>query len=113
MGEITPMAKRLRGYFKDYFGPLSHTFDINNHTFVALDAPGLVDEEYQRAGRGVSFDKWTPIPNGPIAFVNEVAAKARKWSSNQIRSIASKLPRRARRQQQPDHPAEPYTSGQT
>ncbi|KAH6914339.1 hypothetical protein BKA70DRAFT_1421118 [Coprinopsis sp. MPI-PUGE-AT-0042] len=64
MGEITPVAKRLRGYFKDYFGPLSHTFDINNHTFVALDAPGLVDEDYQRAGRSVSFHKWTPIPNG-------------------------------------------------
>ena len=78
MGEITPVAARVRGYFKDYFGPLSHTFDINNHTFVALDAPGLVDEDYQRAGRAVSFRKWTPIPNGPIAFVNEVAAKARK-----------------------------------
>ncbi|EAU91469.2 hypothetical protein CC1G_01958 [Coprinopsis cinerea okayama7 len=75
MGEITPVAKRVRGYFTESFGPLSQAFDVNNHTLVILNAPGLVDEDYQRAGRGVSFAKWTPIPDGPIAFVNDIASK--------------------------------------
>lgn len=78
MGEITPVAKQVREYFTDSFGPLNQSFDIRNHTFVALSAPGVVDEDYQRAGRGVSFTKWKPIPDGPIAFVNKIASSREK-----------------------------------
>ncbi|TFK23929.1 hypothetical protein FA15DRAFT_687684 [Coprinopsis marcescibilis] len=78
MGEITPVATRVRKYFTESFGPVSQSFEIQNHTFVALDAPGLVDEDYQRAARGTAFGKWKPIPDGPIAFVNEIAGDRKK-----------------------------------
>jgi hypothetical protein len=38
-----------------------------------LDTPGIVDEDYQRHGKYITFDDWKPIPGGPISFVNEVA----------------------------------------
>lgn len=32
-----------------------------------------MDEDYQRSGRGISFDRWTPIEDGPISFVKQAA----------------------------------------
>jgi hypothetical protein len=42
---------------------------------LALDAPGLVDEDYQRNARGVSFDHWEPIPGGAVEAVRSLAAR--------------------------------------
>ena len=74
LGEITPYAKAVRQFYTESFGEPSQTFDIQNHTFVVLDAPGLVDEDYLRAGKNIPFAKWTPIPDGPIAFVKDIAS---------------------------------------
>ena len=38
-----------------------------------MDAPGIVDEDYQRHGKYITFDDWKPITGGAISFVNEVA----------------------------------------
>lgn len=73
MGQLGSLAKNVRGYYSKAFGPFNQHFRIQNHTFVGLDAPGLVDEDYQRSGRGISFDRWTPIEDGPISFVKQEA----------------------------------------
>lgn len=73
MGQLGSLAKNVRGYYSKAFGPFNQHFHIQNHTFVGLDAPGLVDEDYQRSGRGISFDRWTPIEDGTISFVKQAA----------------------------------------
>lgn len=41
--------------------------------FVLLDAPGLVEEDYQRHALGHPYDKWKPIHGGPVHFVKSIA----------------------------------------
>ncbi|KAG5652395.1 hypothetical protein H0H81_005152 [Sphagnurus paluster] len=45
---------------------------IRNHTFLLIDAPGLVDEDYQRAGYGIGYDKWSALPGGTTDFIKSV-----------------------------------------
>ncbi|KAF8967862.1 hypothetical protein BDZ97DRAFT_1801621 [Flammula alnicola] len=73
LGSVTSISKNLRSYYTKNFGPLNQNFVISNHTFVGLDAPGLVDEDYHRHAKYVSFDDWKPIPDGPISFVKELS----------------------------------------
>lgn len=73
LGLVPSVAKKVRSYYVDSFGPFNQDFQIANHTFVALDAPGIVDEDYRRHGESVTFDNWKPISGGPISFVNKVA----------------------------------------
>ncbi|KAF9451972.1 hypothetical protein P691DRAFT_661989 [Macrolepiota fuliginosa MF-IS2] len=63
----------IRTYYQKHFGPLNDMVILKNHTFLALDAPGLVDEDYQRNARGVSFDHWEPIPGGAVEAVRRAA----------------------------------------
>jgi len=67
------ISQKLNTYFNKEFGPLHQHIVISNHTFVALNAPGLVDEDYQRHAAAVSFEDWKPIADGPVAFVKELA----------------------------------------
>ena len=60
-----------------HFGPLNQRRELANHTLVAIDAPGLVDEDYVRAARGVPFDQWPPLPEGPVEFVKRLAEEGR------------------------------------
>jgi hypothetical protein len=69
MGSVSSVSKNLRSYYTKHFGPLNSKFVIANHTFIALDAPGLVDEDYQRHASRVNFSDWEPIPDGPVSFV--------------------------------------------
>ncbi|KAF9481518.1 hypothetical protein BDN70DRAFT_876156 [Pholiota conissans] len=73
LGSVPSISNVLRSYYANNFGPLNTKFVIANHTFIGLDAPGLVDEDYQRHASRVSFNEWTPIPNGPISFVKEIS----------------------------------------
>ena len=58
-----------------HFGPLNHGFEIANHTFVLIDAPGLVEEDQLRNNRGMSFGRWAAaVPGGTIEFVERTAA---------------------------------------
>ncbi|KAJ3550179.1 hypothetical protein NMY22_g594 [Coprinellus aureogranulatus] len=85
LGEITPYAKAIRHYYTNSFGPPSQAFDVQNHTFVILDAPGLVDEDYLRAGKGVSFARWTPLPAGAVSFVREISDnRTREGNRNSV-----------------------------
>jgi len=42
---------------------------------VLLDAPGLVEEDYQRHALSIGYDRWKPIDGGPVEFVKSVAAR--------------------------------------
>ncbi|KAJ3566466.1 hypothetical protein NP233_g6984 [Leucocoprinus birnbaumii] len=75
MGVISASARGIRAYFQNHFGPLNRIVSINNFTFFALDAPGLVDEDYQRNAKGVAFDRWEPISKGVVEAVRNVAAE--------------------------------------
>jgi len=71
LGYGSTISKNLRSYYTQSFGHLNQRISLSNHTFIALDAPGLVDEDYQRHAKFKSFDDWTPIPGGPIDFIKE------------------------------------------
>ncbi|KJA28341.1 hypothetical protein HYPSUDRAFT_129610 [Hypholoma sublateritium FD-334 SS-4] len=73
LGSIASSASDIRSYYALNFGPLNAEFVIANHTFVGLDAPGLVDEDYQRHAKHATFEEWKVIPHGPISFVKEVS----------------------------------------
>jgi hypothetical protein len=69
MGVSHSLARSVRQHYLKTFGPYNQRIVIRNHTFVCLDAPGLVDEDYQRSAQGVPFEQWSPAPGGPIEFV--------------------------------------------
>jgi hypothetical protein len=71
MGHVSSI--NLRVYYEKAFGLPNQVISLKNHTFLALDAPGLVDEDYQRNARGISFDNWESIPGGTVDAVRQVA----------------------------------------
>ncbi|KAG7098706.1 hypothetical protein E1B28_000619 [Marasmius oreades] len=58
-----------------HFGPLNFDVTIGNHTFVFLNGPSLVEEDYKRHGYRIGYDQWNPIPGGTIDFVKRFAKK--------------------------------------
>jgi len=46
---------------------------LANHSLILLDSPGIVDEDYIRAGHGTSFEEWIPLRDGGIEFVKGLA----------------------------------------
>ncbi|KAG6873416.1 hypothetical protein C0995_015841 [Termitomyces sp. Mi166 len=77
MGVSSSSFKTIRSQYTSLFGPYNQQVVIHNHTFLLIDAPGLVDEDYQRAGYGIGFDNWTPLPGGTAAFVKNIERDAR------------------------------------
>ncbi|KAF8633445.1 hypothetical protein AX17_004614 [Amanita inopinata Kibby_2008] len=73
LGMATKHSKDVKSYYVQAFGPLNQVFSIRNHTFVGLDAPGLVDEDYQRAAQGKGYEDWDALSGGPIEFVRSIA----------------------------------------
>ncbi|KAF9012462.1 hypothetical protein BDQ17DRAFT_1343946 [Cyathus striatus] len=71
-------SSNVRDYYFDVFGSFNRKVQINNHTFVVIDTPGLVDEDYLRAGRAIEFAKWQPSSDGTVAFVRNLAAENSK-----------------------------------
>jgi hypothetical protein len=72
MGVSSYFSQTIRSNYAKTFGPFNQQIVIRNHTFVLLDAPGLVDEDYQRSAHGVGFDKWRAIPEGTVSFVKTI-----------------------------------------
>ena len=62
-------AHRARLHYIDHFGSPNRAVSVANTTLVLLDAPGLVEEDYQRAQSLEQFDAWVPLDAGPVAFV--------------------------------------------
>ncbi|VDC00390.1 unnamed protein product [Peniophora sp. CBMAI 1063] len=77
LGVSSAFASRVHKRYVKYFGPLNQRHLLANHSLVAIDAPGLVDEDYVRAARGIPFDQWPPLPDGPVEFVKRLAEEGR------------------------------------
>jgi len=68
-------ALSIRKYYQKHFGPLSTTITLKNTSFFAVDAPGLVDEDYLMYTPGVPSDHWKSLPGGVVEAVKDVAAR--------------------------------------
>ncbi|CAK5281594.1 unnamed protein product [Mycena citricolor] len=69
MGLSHTSPKNVRVYYSNIVGPFNREVIIRDHVFICLDAPNLVDEDYQRSGSGLGYEKWSPIRGGSIEFV--------------------------------------------
>ena len=55
--------------------------NIGNHSFVMINAPGLVDEDGRRAEKEVSYEHWAAaLPGGPIEYIRSQSPSARVYS---------------------------------
>lgn len=72
LGSQKSFSGQARRRFRQKFGPEQQTFEFGNHSFVAIDAPGLVDEDYRRHAAEVDFESWQGAKAGPIAFVKGI-----------------------------------------
>ncbi|KZT67161.1 Metallo-dependent phosphatase [Daedalea quercina L-15889] len=82
LGTSPRFSEHALGRYTSHFGLLNQIFEFGNHTFVLIDAPGLVAEEDMRHRSGYSYSHWADLsPNGVIAFVQSLGdreyAKAR------------------------------------
>lgn len=76
LGIASAFSKHVRQRYERHFGRANQVLAAANHSLVLLDAPGIVDEDYMRAGHGTSFDEWIPLRDGAIEFVKGLAAGA-------------------------------------
>jgi hypothetical protein len=74
LGVSNAFSKHVRQRYEHYFGPVNQHFMMANHSLILLDSPGIVDEDYIRAGHGTSFEEWIPLRDGAIEFVKGLAA---------------------------------------
>lgn len=74
LGVSNTFSKHVRQRYEYYFGPVNRHIPLANHSLVLLDSPGIVDEDYIRAGHGTTFEEWVPLRDGPIEFVKGLAA---------------------------------------
>ena len=72
MGASRSLSINVRTYYKKYVGPLNQVVPIRGHNFVALDAPGLVDEDYRRSASGLPHQQWSPTLGGTLDFIKEL-----------------------------------------
>ncbi|KAH0827465.1 Metallo-dependent phosphatase [Lanmaoa asiatica] len=73
LGDSPSFPKDARRFFEKHFGPLNRVVSISGHQFVLLNAPGLVEEDYRRHAHGQTYDHWSPLPGGPIEFVQSIS----------------------------------------
>lgn len=60
--------------YTSHFGALNQRIILANHTVWLIDAPGLVDEDRERALAGMSYAQWAEArPDRTVAFVQSLA----------------------------------------
>ncbi|CED83645.1 Cell division control protein/predicted DNA repair exonuclease [Phaffia rhodozyma] len=69
LGPSRAFSTRARERYKQAFGEINHTVDIGNHTFVLLDAPGIIEEDYRRYADQIRFGDAGDSEGGSIDFV--------------------------------------------
>ncbi|KAI0344733.1 hypothetical protein BDW22DRAFT_1326677 [Trametopsis cervina] len=60
---------QARDFYVRYFGSANKKVTVRNHTFVLLDAPLLVEEDYRRSKTRKTFEEWHSDDDGSVAFV--------------------------------------------
>ncbi|KAF8210431.1 hypothetical protein K438DRAFT_1809691 [Mycena galopus ATCC 62051] len=78
MGVAHSSPKNVRSLYSSVVGPFNQQILIRDHVFVCLDAPSLVDEDYQRSASGKSYERWDSIPGGSVEFVQSASTGARR-----------------------------------
>jgi hypothetical protein len=73
LGVSNTFSKHVRQRYERHFGRINRHLPVANHSLVLLDSPGIVDEDYIRAGHGTSFEEWIPLRDGAIEFVKGLA----------------------------------------
>lgn len=73
LGNSPHFHPRARQRYQTHFGPLNQRVVVGNHTFVLLDAPGLVEEDYLRASDGSKFEHWSAPSKGTVDFIKTFA----------------------------------------
>ncbi|KAK7005639.1 Metallophos domain-containing protein [Favolaschia claudopus] len=68
----------VRTYYSNIVGPFNQQVDLRNHVFICLDAPNLVDEDYQRSASGKSYELWRPLKGGTVDFVQTASTGGRR-----------------------------------
>ncbi|KAJ6587063.1 hypothetical protein DFH09DRAFT_910520 [Mycena vulgaris] len=76
MGLSHSSPKNVRLYYSNIVGSFNHQVVIRDHVFICLDAPSLVDEDYQRSASGVGYERWNAIRGGPVEFVKSASTGA-------------------------------------
>jgi len=74
LGVSNTFSKHVRQRYEGHFGHVNQHLSVANHSLVLLDSPGIVDEDYIRAGHGTSFEEWVSLRDGAIEFVKGLAA---------------------------------------
>ncbi|KAJ7497439.1 hypothetical protein FB451DRAFT_1017458 [Mycena latifolia] len=77
MGVSHSSLKNVRLYYSNIVGPFNRQIVIRDHVFICLDAPSLVDEDYQRSASTVGYERWTPIRGGSVEFVKSATIAGR------------------------------------
>lgn len=75
LGIASAFSKHVRQRYERHFGRANMLLTTSNHSLVLLDAPGIVDEDYMRAGHGTTFEEWIPLRDGAIEFVKGLASE--------------------------------------
>lgn len=44
---------------------------MSNHTLILFDAPGFVQEDYERAGQGKTLAEWKPRRSGSFELLKK------------------------------------------
>ncbi|KAH9924870.1 Metallo-dependent phosphatase-like protein [Fomitopsis serialis] len=74
LGASTRFSQDAAERYVSHFGPLNQLVELGDHTFVLIDAPGLVAEEGMRLRSGRSYSQWVDVsPTGVIAFIHSLA----------------------------------------
>lgn len=68
-------ARVTQRHYMSHFGPLNSEVSIANHSFVFINAPGLVEEDYHRARRVGSkeYHDYDAPPGGAVDFLRDLA----------------------------------------
>jgi len=75
LGVSNTFSRHVRQRYEGHFGQVNQHLSVANHSLVLLDSPGIVDEDYIRAGHGTSFEEWIPLRDGAIEFIKALAAE--------------------------------------
>ncbi|KAF9469965.1 Metallo-dependent phosphatase-like protein [Collybia nuda] len=71
--DLTSISGPARRRYKSHFGPLNSYLSISNHTIVFLDAPSLVEEDFERVSNGRLYSEWHGTAGGSVEFIKVVA----------------------------------------
>lgn len=72
LGTSRAFSPHARERYKNTFGATNQEITLGNHTFVLLDAPKLIEEDYQRYAAEVRFGEWDAQAGGSIAFLQRL-----------------------------------------